>query len=71
MSDSDGKCRLGRLKYGDGQARGFWARFAWAMLVKEAASDDVVPQMTPLEEVASSLLCMPTVFDTQGNATRI
>ena len=67
MSVSDGKCCLGRLKHGDGQARGFGARLAWAMLVKEAASDDVVPQMTSLKEVASSLLYMPTVFDAEGN----
>lgn len=67
LSDSDGKCCLGRLKYGDGQARGFGARLSWAMLVKEAASDGVVPQMTSLKVVASSLLYLPTVFDTQGN----
>ena len=37
------------------------------MLVKEAASGDVVPQMKSLTEVANSLLHMPTVFDGAGN----
>ena len=67
MSVSDGNCCLGRLTYGDGQARGFGARLAWAMLVKEAASDDVVAQMKSLREVARSLIYMPTVFDGAGN----